>query len=112
MTALARATDPSTSHAAAASISDSRITATQHAILGLLFRRLADEELVDRYYTAVHAGLAPNASPSGIRSRRAALVAEGLVEDTGDREKTASGRQAIVWRITLAGRDAWAGWTR
>jgi hypothetical protein len=112
MTALARTTDPTTSHAAAASIGQASITATQQVILSLLFTKRGDEELTDRYYNLVSSGRAPNASPSGIRSRRAALVDAGLVEDTGDRVKTASGRQAIVWGITLEGRNAWARFTK
>jgi hypothetical protein len=36
-------------------------------------------------------------SPSGARTRRAELVARGLVYDTGKRETLASGRKAVVW---------------
>jgi hypothetical protein len=46
------------------------------------------------------------ASPSSIRSRRAELVAAGVVVNTGRRRRTSSGRQAIVWNV--AG-DAGAG---
>ena len=39
------------------------------------------------------------ASDSGIRSRRSELAATGLVIDTGDRKKMASGRMSIVWGV-------------
>ena len=98
----ARKTDPTTSHEAAASVT--AVTGTQGAILRLLFTPQYDDELVDRYYTLVDAGLAPNASPSGIRSRRAELVEKGWVEDTGARVKLTSGRRAIVWATSDEGR--------
>mgnify|MGYP000364252033 CR=1 FL=1 len=91
----ARATDPATSHQAAASVQN--VTATQSAVLRLLTWPLTDEELVDQYYNLASVGGAPNASPSGIRSRRAELVARGLVQDSGERTKLSSGRQAIRW---------------
>jgi len=61
---------------------------------------MTDEELYTSYGKAVIAGLAPMASPSGVRSRRAELVVLGLVEDTGLRRKLVSGRNAIVWKQT------------
>lgn len=91
----ARITDPQTSHEAAASVQN--IKPTQSGILTILEFPKTDEELVDAYYSMVSVGLCPNASPSGIRSRRAELVAMGLVEDSGERRKLASGRSAIVW---------------
>ncbi|GAG22106.1 unnamed protein product, partial [marine sediment metagenome] len=33
------------------------------------------------------------------RPRRHSLVARGLVEDSGDRRPTHSGRKAIVWKV-------------
>ena len=91
----ARTLDPSTSHAAARSVE--HVTATKKAILSILSVACSDVELVDRYYAQVDMGNAPKASPSGIRSRRAELVEQGLVEDTGYRVKLASGRSAILW---------------
>jgi hypothetical protein len=41
---------------------------------------------------------APMASDQGIKSRRAELVAEGFVEDSGKRVILPSGRKSIVWR--------------
>jgi hypothetical protein len=71
----ARTLDPSTSHAAALSVS--RITGTKEAILSILTSPMTDVELIDRYYAKSDLGIAPTASPSGIRSRRAELVEQG-----------------------------------
>lgn len=92
----ARKTDPATSYEAAGSVKN--ISETQKAILFLLQFPMTDEDLIDRYYAHASVGGAPNASPSGIRSRRAELVARGLVADSGERSKLASGRSAIVWK--------------
>jgi hypothetical protein len=90
--AHARNTDPITSHEAAASVND--ITKTQEFILKALVRPRTDIDLVEAYRNLK---LAPRASESGIRSRRAELVRAGLIMDTGERVKLASGRNAIVW---------------
>lgn len=95
----ARRTDPGTSHAAAASVDN--ITATQFYILTLLQNALTDYELVDLYgelFAYSDENEVPRASESGIRSRRAELVARGLVVDTGERRTMPSGRLAIVWK--------------
>lgn len=97
----ARATDPQTSHDAARSVRN--LTATKVAILDILKRPMPDEELIDRYYARVENGLAPMASPSGIRSRRAELAADGLIEAVGW-DYTASRRKTNTWRVTLEGR--------
>lgn len=94
--AYARITDPQTSHDAADSVEN--ISATQSAILLILEFAKTDQDLVDVYYSMCSAGLCPNASPSGIRSRRAELVKRGLVVDSGRREKLTSGRHAILWQ--------------
>lgn len=90
--ARARNTDPSTSHEAAASVKD--ITKTQEFILQALVRPRTDIDLVEAYNNLK---LAPRASESGIRSRRAELVRAGMIVDTGERRKLESGRKAIVW---------------
>jgi hypothetical protein len=90
--ALARNTDPETSHQAAASVTN--ITETQQWILKALNRPRTDVELIEAYRNMA---TAPKASESGLRSRRAELVAQGLVKDTGERVKLPSGRSAIVW---------------
>lgn len=92
--AHARKTDPTTSHDAGRSVKD--ITSTQAFILKALRKPLTDVALVNAYrgYKT-----APQASESGIRSRRSELVAQGLVVDTGNRIKLPSGRNAIVWSV-------------
>lgn len=94
---LARKTDPITSHLAPGSKA-SRATIAD-AVLKTLkkYRRgLTDEQLVEVYASITKA---PKATPSGIRTRRAELVAAGLVEMVEDREGvTATGRRAKVWR--------------
>ena len=71
---------------------------TKKIILTLLATNygLTDVALVKAYN-----GLnkARRSSESGIRSRRAELVAAGLVVDTGDRVKLPSNRLAIVWAV-------------
>ena len=93
--AKARKTDPATSHEAAESVKD--VTLTQSFILRVLKKRpRTDVELIEvfRDYKT-----APNASESGIRSRRAELVRQGLVKDTGIRKMLPSRRWAIVWTV-------------
>jgi len=95
----ARTTDPATSLLAAMSVTN--LTSTQGAIMGLFhkFKAMTDEQLQTHYRRISRQGDAPYASESGIRSRRSELVAMGKLEDSGDREKMRSGRQAIVWRL-------------
>jgi hypothetical protein len=96
--AHARKFDPATSVAAAASVAD--LTAKQFAALDVLatFGAMTDVDLVDRYELEAYSGDVPFQSASGLRTRRAELVAHGLVEDSGERVRLASGRLAIVWR--------------
>lgn len=88
--AHARRTDPWTSHEAAASV---KVRESQKLVLSLLRQGPAtDEELADRAHAASAA-----ISPSGLRTRRCELVVLGLAVDTGERRRTAAGRQTIVW---------------
>lgn len=93
--AHARKTDPITSHDAAHSIGD--VTLTQEYVLKALQKPRTDVQLVEAYRKTK---LAPVASESGIRSRRAELVRLGLVHDTGLKVVLPSGRRAIVWGRT------------
>jgi hypothetical protein len=100
VTARARTTDPSTSHAAAASVSNT--AAVRGAVLAILdlFGPMTDDELVRNYETnslRIPGPVAPRSSASGLRTRRAELRNAGYVHDTGGRERLASGRAAIVW---------------
>lgn len=99
--ALARTTDPETSHEAARSVGDT--TETQQRILEIFYDfpiGLTDFELQalfrDRSYRDKRY---PLASESGIRSRRSELVAAGKLIDSGIRHKLPSGRKAIVWKL-------------
>jgi len=93
--AHARTTDPQTSHEAAQRVEKTNLT--QFYIWLALKRPATDVELVERYNNDRNA---PRASESGIRSRRAELVEAGMVEDSGQRVKLPSGRNAIVWQRT------------
>jgi hypothetical protein len=103
----ARATDPPTSHAAAASVNASGLTDRQVAVL-LLFRevgQMTDEEVEHHY--GEHGG--PVQSDSGLRTRRHELVDLGYLAETPLRRPTVGGRQAIVWGITSDGLRAIRG---
>lgn len=39
----------------------------------------------------------PEQSPSGLRTRRSELEAKGYVQDSGTKQRTASGKSAILW---------------
>ena len=94
--AHARMTDPSTSHLAAASVKNE--TLTKRVILDFLSLPMTDEELVEYYKLAlVRIDTIPQASDSGIRSRRAELTRDSKVFAVGYK-KTKSGRKAIVWQ--------------
>lgn len=93
--ARARATDPQTSHEAGDSVDN--VTETQKHILGLLCAPLCDAELIIAYGLAFEVGVAPRASESGIRSRRAELVERGLVIHDGTFRLSPSGRRMMVW---------------
>ena len=93
----ARTTDPSTSHEAARSLTAERLSETQRVILELLRnRQLTDEEIQQLHYAGAEQEFWNHASPSGLRSRRAELVARGFVEEVG-RAKTKFGRNTIIW---------------
>jgi hypothetical protein len=83
---------PETSWQAARTVA--RTSHLKRAILDALTARpMTDSELVGW----LRAGAFPHASESGIRSRRAELVEEQLVTDTGLRRLTPAGRESAVW---------------
>lgn len=93
----ARKSDPWTSFAASASVKD--LTETKKAILALLFDEgLTDDQLLVRYRKMADLGLAPVASDSGIRSRRAELVDAGFVHAV-DVGRSRFGRSSLVWGV-------------
>ena len=88
----ARSSDPQTSHAAAKQVE--AVRQTQQEILDILrvYGPSSDEEI------ALYArARSTYQSPSGLRTRRAELVDQGRVLDSGSRKLTQSGRQTIVW---------------
>ncbi len=96
--AHARTSDPWTSHAAAASLDEDRLSATQEAVLDC-FRRygpMHHELLIHRYLPGGSPAW-PTQSQSGLRTRTRELVAGGLLCDTGETVVLASGRKSIVW---------------
>lgn len=97
--AHARRSDPETSHAAAASISEERLRDSQRVVLALFDarRRLHDEALLRAQPSA---DSVPKQSPSGYRTRRRELVDLGYLRDSGDRTVLPSGRQSIIWERT------------
>lgn len=99
---LARLSDPATSHAAAANLGD--LSARQHAVYRLLsvLGSATDEQLETAYRDAMYHDPAnyPRQAPSGLRTRRSELVQRGYVRDTGTRQATRSGGNAIVWTTT------------
>jgi hypothetical protein len=95
--AVARHTDPWTSHQAAASVD--QIRESQKALL-TLFRicgHMCDEEIAAHYEEYREAFEFPRQSPSGLRTRRSELVDLGLVVNSGQVRRTSSGRRTIVW---------------
>ena len=94
MIAHARATDPETSHAAAASVGDVRTSQMYVYSVLKAFGPCTDEELVDIYE---HLPNVDPQSPSGLRTRRAELVRLGLVEYTGEKRAISTGRMARIW---------------
>jgi hypothetical protein len=99
--ARARATDLATSHEAAASLTEAKITKAHWHVLACLHHfPMIDPELYGMYvrlYGAI--------SESGCRSRRAELVELGYV--VGLRTvKALSGRKFTQWSLTDKGRQA------
>lgn len=90
---VARQTDPETSHAAAASVRNPGLD--RERVFRVLDQEgpMTDEEILARCHTFY----APTISPSGARTRRAELVKEGRVVDTGAKKRLSTGRMAIIW---------------
>lgn len=95
--ALARTTDPDTSHIAAASQTPRKLSAGRLLALRTLAEHgpLTDFELAD----------ITGKAQTSIGCRRADLKKAGLAADTGQRRASPSGSPAIVWALTIAGRQ-------
>lgn len=99
--AVARNTDPLTSHQAAASVD---VTKGQQRVLDALALRpdvdWTDEQFARWFEQRAMVMKTPvGMSPSGLRTRRAELIELGLIEWTGDKRPLASGRLSQVWRL-------------
>ena len=100
--AHARRTDPSTSHEAARSVHG--LTERREAVLRILRERgpMTDSRMVAAYLEERDqdplAREWPQQSVSGLRTRRAELVDDGLVVPVGE-SRTPAGRRAIVWGV-------------
>jgi len=96
--AHARTTDPQTSHQAARTVN---VTRGQQIVLNefLMYHHMTDEQLIE--VLKIRQGSCPDArlSDSGARSRRAELVAIGILKDTGHRTTTAAGRKTTIWGL-------------
>lgn len=88
--AVARKADCETAHEAAESVKD--ITGMQQHLLWVFetIGPMTDEELLAQ---------GDYISPSGVRSRRAELVAKGLLEFSGEFGLTKAGRRSRIWRV-------------
>ena len=93
-----RASDPDTSHAAAASIDAPHWTVVQERVLDCHLaagqQGLTDEELLVSYVQ--HYGVTAESSP---RKRRHDLTRAGTILDSAERRMLKSGRLGIVWKL-------------
>ena len=108
--ALARKTDPQTSHEAARTAAIGHI---RDRVLWIFEQHLSltDEELITLYrkyersqgwnMARADGKRAKTASDSGIRSRRKELTVEGKLFDTYQTKTTESGRKTIIWAIGM-----------
>lgn len=100
--AVARTSDPWTSHAAARSITEEQLRDSQRAVLDAFrqYGALHHEALIELYeYARVNDGKPwPRQSESGLRTRTKELRDAGFIEDTGETIRLPSGRQSKVWR--------------
>jgi hypothetical protein len=92
----ARKTDPRTSHEAALSVKDD--AGFYKTILVILKWPMTDEQMIAHYNALVLQGKAKPSSDSAMRTRRAKLVADGLVVPVGY-GKTRFGRKTIIWQV-------------
>lgn len=96
-TPKSRASDPATSKAAVPS--SLKLTRGREAVL-VTMRELGpmtDEQIYMAYQTRARMGHVPNASPSGVRTRRCELVRMGLVRSVGEVMQNGSSR--CVWAV-------------
>ena len=95
--ARARSTDPDTSHDAADSFSEHKLSELQGAVLAWFqkHRRGTDEQLENSTEFA-------NLAPSTARKRRTDLAERGLIRDSGERAINSRNRKMVVWELAEA----------
>jgi hypothetical protein len=102
---LARTTDPSTSFLAAIGLEPTNILRMRAAILHLVWTasdndyERTDEGIAERYEALWRERNWPSPSPSGLRTRRAELVDDGWLINSGRKTIIHTGNPAIVWDI-------------
>lgn len=96
----ARATDPVTSHQAAAAQTPAKVNDSHRLILALLrWEPMTDFDLAR--LASQH--LKRKVLPTSLGVRRSELVKTGLVADSGTKGKSDTGSPAIKWCLTEAG---------
>lgn len=100
MRARARHTDPSTSKAAASTVTQLSKLHTYVLALFHHFGDLTDHEMIHHYQLMAVTGDYPPATEQSLRSRRAELVTLGEVTATDAVAFTPHGRRATVWAAT------------
>ena len=98
--AAARTTDPDTAHDAG---HHARLNLNHRLVLSLLLQHGA---LTDHGLSEMAARRGVTIKATSIGKRRKELEVIGQVADTGRRAPTDTGRSAILWAITNAGRQA------
>jgi transcription initiation factor IIE alpha subunit len=86
-----------TSAAAADSLTPATLNALQKRVLDFIARRpsgATDEEIANEL----------EMNPSTVRPRRIELARRGMIVESGSTRRTASGRMAVVWKVTAASR--------
>jgi hypothetical protein len=100
--AYARHTDPDTSHSAARRLSRSKENTfrIRARIIELIkaHGQMGGEELEARMIHDPFIG--DWVTPSGLRTRRAGLVRDGYLRDSGCRNVTSTGSSEIIWELT------------
>lgn len=102
---LARASDPDTSHDAAAIAALSPSSAVIKSAIMQLLRQHGPKtafELRELYFGSSQWRISewPDCQPNTINRRASDLANIGLIVDTGQRRKSPDNRDAIVWRAT------------
>ncbi|QFG10291.1 LamD-like [Mycobacterium phage DyoEdafos] len=98
-------TSGDTSLAAWQSLDKDYLRESQRAVLKALgrLRKGGTDTDIARVYNRSKWGAVLPQSPSGLRTRRAELVKQGFVVDSGARKRLPSGRLSVVWTKAKSG---------